>query len=58
MFALRNIAGARRPDTEKPAVDALAAGFADDSELFKCAPLPSPPLPPPFPLSSALGAAR
>ncbi|KIJ54891.1 hypothetical protein M422DRAFT_221311 [Sphaerobolus stellatus SS14] len=35
MFALRNIAGARRPETEKAAVEALAAGFSDDSELFK-----------------------
>lgn len=35
MFALRNIAGQRRPATEKAAVEALAAGFSDDSELFK-----------------------
>ncbi|KAF8520051.1 armadillo-type protein [Gautieria morchelliformis] len=35
MFALRNIAGSRHLDTEKYAVDALAAGFSDDSELFK-----------------------
>ena len=35
MFALRNIAGSRLPDTEKAAVEALATGFSDDSELFK-----------------------
>ena len=35
MFALRNIAGSHRPETEKAAVDALASGFSDDSELFK-----------------------
>lgn len=35
MFSLRNIAGARHPATEKAAVEALAGGFVDDSELFK-----------------------
>ncbi|KAF8517400.1 Deoxyhypusine hydroxylase [Hysterangium stoloniferum] len=35
MFALRNIAGLRESDTERAAVEALAAGFTDDSELFK-----------------------
>lgn len=39
MFALRNIAGTRRPDAEKAAVDALASGFDDDSELFKHVPV-------------------
>ncbi|KAF8574314.1 ARM repeat-containing protein [Ramaria rubella] len=35
MFALRNIAGSRHPTTEKAAVEALASGFSDGSELFK-----------------------
>jgi hypothetical protein len=38
MFALRNIAGSRRKDAEKSAVEALASGFSDDSELFKYVP--------------------